>query len=179
MYDLEKIVIISKADLNDKECLTSVVMRTNGLKVTDLLYLDDANSIKGNKKVVKKELKDQLYDDMYDDDLNIRVKEVYDGNEVVARIATFIDNIWTTETMVYAYDLKDSMFNKLHKEIEQYNGKIYLDDYYNIFVDGREIEKDILTIMKEQGLKTENMIKDSHISFIYFLHALVEKMMSK
>ena len=46
-------------------------------------------------------------------------------------------------------------------------------------MDGKNIEKPIKDIMFEQGLNTQNMLEDSSISFIYFLHALIEKMMNR
>lgn len=179
MYDLTKIVILGNWNYKDKQGLQTVVMKTDGLKIDSILYLCDSNTIGGDKKTIKEEIKSELYEDQYDDSLKIKVKEVINGEHAVLTIADFIDKQWTEDTLLYFYDAGDNVFEKLEKALLDKNGKIYLNDYYDIFVDGHDIEKDIITIMKEQGLKTENMYKDSQISFAYFLSALIEKMMSK
>ena len=179
MYDLKKILIIGKWKPEDKSCLQTIVMKTDGLKVESILYLCDNNSTAGDKKSVKKELKKELYADQYDDDLAIKVKEVINGEHAIIEIAKFINKQWSDDILLYYYDSEDSTYIKLEKELMNTNSNIYLNDYHDIFVDRKNIDKDILTIMKEQGLKTENMIKDSQISFTYFLSALVEKMLSK
>lgn len=179
MYDLEKIIVLSNWDLEDREALQTVVMKTHGLKIENILYLCDINATGGDKKKVKKELKDELYLDQYDDDLKIKVKEVVNGEHAVIEIAKFIDKIWNSDTLLFFYDDNQSVFEKLDKELLSKNGSIYLSDYYDIFTEKREIEKDIFTIMEEQGLKMNNLIKESQLSFIYFLSALVEKILSK
>ena len=179
MYDLEKIIILGNWKLKDKENLQTIVMKTHGLKVENILYLCDINSTAGDKKSIKKELKEELYSDMYDDDLKIKIREVLNGEHAITEIAKFIDNLWTDDILLYYYDPDDKVYETLEKLLMNTNGAIYLNDYHDLFIDGKNIEKDIITIMKEQGLKTENMIKDSQISFVYFLSALVEKMHSK
>lgn len=179
MYDLEKIIVLSNWDLEDREALQTVVMKTHGLKIENILYLCDINATGGDKKKVKKELKDELYLDQYDDDLTIKVKEVVNGEHAVIEIAKFINKIWNPDTLLFFYDDNQSVFEKLEKELLSKNGSIYLSDYYDIFTEKREIEKDIFTIMEEQGLKMNNLIKESQLSFIYFLSALVEKILSK
>ena len=179
MYDLSKIIIIGRWELSDKEGLQTVVMKTDGLKVENILYLCDVGTTGGDKKSVKDELKCELYSDQYDDDLSIKVKEAMNGVHAVDEISKFIDKVWTDDTLLYYYGADESVFNRLEKELKNRNGRIYMSDYHDIFIDGRNIEKDIKVIMKEQGLKTENMIADSQISFVYFLSALVEKILSK
>ena len=179
MYDLEKIIVLSNWDIEDREALQTVVMKTHGLKIENILYLCDMNATGGDKKKVKKELKDELYLDQYDDDLKIKIKEVVNGEHAVIEIAKFIDKIWNPDTLLFFYDDNQSVFEKLEKELLSKNGSIYLSDYYDIFTEKREIEKDIFTIMEEQGLKMNNLIKESQLSFIYFLSALVEKILSK
>ena len=179
MYDLRKIIILGSWGIDDRESLTTVVMQTNGLKIENILYLCDKGTIGNDKKVIKSEIKSELYDDMYDDDLKIKVTEVLCGEHAIELIAKFIDKIWTNDTLLYYYEADNKVYNKLEKELRDRNVKIYLSDYYDILMDGHNIEKDLSTIMKEQGLKTENLIKDSQISFVYFLSALVETILSK
>ena len=40
MYDLNKIIIMGDYDLSDEDELETVVMKTIGMKVTDLLYIN-------------------------------------------------------------------------------------------------------------------------------------------
>lgn len=177
MYDLNKIIIIGDYKLKDKSGLETVVMKTDGMKVLNLLYLNDRGSIDVDE--TPDELKAELYDDMYDDDLEIKVSEVYDGRDALKTVATFIDDIWDQESLLYYYNSNNDTFSFLADELEKYNGKIYLSDYHDIFVDGRDIEKPITEIMSDQGLNVQNMLEDSTISFIYFLHGLVEKMINR
>lgn len=179
MYDLKKIIIYGNWEYSDKEGLQTIIMQTDGLKIISLLYLCDKNTIGEDKKELKNEIKTELYDDQYDDDLKIKIKEVLNGEHAVIEIAKFINKRWEDDTLLYYYNANDRVYNKLEKELKNNNGEIYLSDYHDIFMDGHNIDKDIITIMKEQGLKTENMIKDSQISFAYFLSALVEKILSK
>ena len=183
MYDLNKIIVIGSYLPNDEDSLETVVMKTNGMKVTDLLYINDRNSCP-NKHTEEydeyiKELRDELYEDMYDDDLNIKASDAFTGEDAIKQVATFIDDIWDNDSLLYFYNSESKTFNLLERELMCFNGKIYLSDYHDIFVDGKDIEKDITVIMKEQGLNTANMLKDSTISFMYFLHGLVEKMINK
>lgn len=178
MYDLNKIIIIADYYLEDKEGLETVVMKTLGMKVTDLLYINDKGSMITYEED-RKDIVDQLYSDMYDDDLNVVISEAYNGEDAHKQIATFVDDVWDPDSLLYYYDPSEENFDFLVDELRQYNGNIYLDEYHNIFVEGKEIKKDLLEIMKEQGLAIENMLKDSAISYIYFLHALVEKIINK
>lgn len=179
MYDLNKIIIIGDYHLDDEEGLETVVMKTDGMKILDLLYINDRGFINDDKSSIEKELKSELYDDMYDDDLNIRIKEAYDGKDALNKVASFIDDIWDKDSLLYFYNAKSKCFNYLVKELEKYNGRIYLANYYDIFVEGQDMEKPITEIMKEQGLRVENMLENSTISFMYFLHGLVEKMINR
>ena len=179
MYDLQKIIVIGDFQLSDKEGLETVVMKTDGLKVESLLYLCDHGSTAGDDTDIKNDVLSELYSDQYDDDLKVKIKEVINGDDAVIRIADFINKVWNEDTLLYYYDADDRVFNRLTKELEKQNGHIYLVDFYDLFIDGHNIEKDIFNIMKEQGLKVENLIKDSKISLAYFLSALVEKVLSK
>lgn len=176
MYDLNKIIILGDYNLSDTDELETVVMKTIGMKITDLLYINKKNFIYNS---LKNELKSELYDDMYDDTLNIILSDAYNGEDALKQVSRFIDDIWDPDSLLYYYDSSEKNIDFLKNELKKYNGKIYLDDYYNIFTEGRDIDKDIIDIMKEQGLNTRNMLKDSSISFIYFLHALLEKMINK
>lgn len=171
MYDLNKIIVL-KYD-NDPEV---VVMKTIGMKITDILYINKQGYLTDDNYIdMEESIKSELYDDMYDDDLNIILKESLDDNDYID-IASFIDDIWDKDSIVYTYGFDN---DGLKDEIKNYNGKIFIDDYYSMFVSGKDIEKPIETIMTEQGLNIGNMLKDSKLSFIYFLHALVEKLLSK
>ena len=176
MYDLNKIIIMGDYDLSDEDELETVVMKTIGMKVTDLLYINKKNFIYDE---LKDELKSELYDDMYDDTLKIKTSDAYNGEDALTQVATFIDDVWDPDSLLYYYNASEENIDFLKDELKKYNGRIYLDEYYNIFTDGKDIDKDIIDIMKEQGLNTSNMLKDSSISFIYFLHGLVEKMINK
>lgn len=178
MYDLNKIIIIADYDLEDKEGLETVVMKTDGMKVTDLLYINDSGSVLIDDSC-RKEIIDELYSDMYDDDLNVKVSEAYDGTDALKQTAAFIDDIWDPDSLLYYYDSSNENFNFLKDELKNYNGKIYLDEYYNIFIEGKDIEKPIKDIMKDQGIAIENMLEDSAVNYIYFLHALVEKVINR
>ena len=170
MYDLTKIIVLKYT--NDPEL---IIMRTEGMKITDIYY----SSNKGyynDEEEMKKEIKSELYDDMYDDDLNIILEETLNGELDTDSICSFIDDIWNPDTLLYTYGFDNT---ELSIEMSNYNGKIYVSDYFDIFMNGNNIEKDIVDIMKEQGLDTSVMLKDSKISFMYFLHALVEKIISK
>lgn len=179
MYDLKKIIILGDFNYSDKEGLETVVMKTDGLKIESILYLCDTGATSGDSSIIKEEVKSELYADQYDDDLKIKVKEVFNGEDAVNRIAKFVDKNWDDDQLLYYYKSTDKVFSKLTKELEKKNGKIYLVDYYDLFSDGKNIEKDIYEIMKDQGLIMENLIKDSKISLAYFLSALVEKILSK
>ena len=181
MYDLKKIVIVGTWDLKDKECLQTIALKTNGLKTESLLFISDIGicPTKEDKKTLKKELKEELYYDQYDDDLVIKVKEAANGKHAVQILGDFIAKNWDEDTLVYIFEPGDNVFEQLEKELMNKDGHIYLTDYYNLFLDGHDIDKDIYTIMKEQGLKTENLIKDSQISLAYFLSVLIEKILSK
>lgn len=179
MYDLEKIVIVGNFHFSDREGLNTIVMKTDGLKVESVLCLCDMGTTSGDPTDVQNDILSELYSDQYDDDLKIKVKEVINGEDAVIRISDFISKYWNENTLLYYYDPTDKVFDKLHKELEKKNGHIYLTDFYDLFNDGHNIDKDIYDIMKEQGLKTENLIKDSQVSLAYFLSALVEKILSK
>lgn len=179
MYDLQKIIIVGDFHFSDKEGLETVVMKTDGLKVESVLYLCDHGATAGNDTEIKNDVLSELYSDQYDDDLKIKIKEVINGEDAVMRIADFVNKAWNEDTLLYYYDASDKVFSRLTKELEKRNGRIYLVDFYDLFLDGHEIEKNIFDIMKDQGLKTENLIKDSKISLAYFLSALVEKILSK
>lgn len=178
MYDLDKIIIIGDYSLNDNQCLETVVMHTDGMKILDLLYINDKNSI-SNEDDMKNELISELYDDMYDDDLNIVIYEAFNGRDALSKTASFIDDIYNKNSLLYYYNAHDENYDFLNSELMKYNGRIYLEEYFNIFKEGKAINKSIVDIMTEQGLKTEAMLKDSTLSFIYFLHALIEKMINK
>lgn len=180
MYDLEKIIIVGNFHFSDKEGLYTTVMKTNGLKIESVLYLCDKGATSGDDTIIKNDILSELYSDQYDDDLEIEVKEVINGEDTVINISDFVNDIWNEDTLLYYYGpTDDDVFNKLFKELEKRDGRIYIVDYYDLFNDGHNIEKNIYDIMKDQGLHTENLIKDSQISLAYFLSALVEKILSK
>lgn len=180
MYDLEKIIIIGDFNYRDKENLYTTVMKTNGLKIESVLYLCDMGTITTDDTEVKNEIISELYEDQYDlDDLKIKVKEVFNGEDAIMKIGNFINKIWNEDTLVYFYNAQDEVFERLEKYLEKKNGRIYLTDYYDLFTNYDSDEKNIYTIMEEQGLKTENLYKDSQVQLVYFLGALVEKLLSK
>ena len=173
---LHKAIILADWHPSDKERLQTVVMETRGMKVCSVLYIDDAGSIKSDKDTVKANLKSELYSDMYDDDLKIKVKEAFDGKDAIKYIVKYLDKIWDEELQVYFYRPDEDTYELLQKKIEETNGRIYMDDYHSIFSDKRDIAKDIKEIMRDEGLKMENLIDDSQLSFVYYLTALVERL---
>lgn len=179
MYDLNKIIVIGDFQLDDREGLQSIVMKTDGLKVESVLYLCDMGTTSGDDTEVREEILSELYSDQYDDDLEIFITEVLNGEDAYIHIGDFINSNWNEDMLVYYYEPNNRVFDKLTKYLEKKNGHIYLTDYHDLFNDGHNIEKNIYDIMKEQGLKIENLIKDSQISLVYFLGALVEKVLSK
>jgi hypothetical protein len=179
MYDLRKIVIIGNYDSDQQIGLQTTAMLTDGLRVESLLYLDDVNSMI-DKEEIKESLKSELYDDQYDNDtLTIKIKEVINGEHAINKLSKFISKHWNSDTLIYYYLPTDKCFEMLEKNLREKNVNIFISKYHDLFIDNINIEKDIYTIMKEQGLKTENMYKDSQISLAYFLSCLVEKIMSK
>lgn len=183
MYDLHKVIIIGGFSPGDKEELQTIAMETQGMRVCSVLYLDDAGSIKSDEEAVYQEIKDNLYDDMYDEDtLKIKAKEVYDGKEAIKRLAKYIDKCWdeSEDLQVYYYEPDGTTFQKLQEALMERNGRIYLADYNEIFID-RNVEtgKSIKEIMKSEGLKMENLIEGNNFLFIYYLAALVEKLLSR
>ena len=95
LLPFSKIIIYANYKPKDKDNLQTVVMRTEGLRVTHLLYLDKANTVKNDKKAVKNELRSELFDDMYDpNDLVIKAKEIANGEHGAIRIANFITKIY-------------------------------------------------------------------------------------
>lgn len=179
MYDLNKIIIIGDYTPNQQEELQTIVMVTDGLRVDSLLYLDDINSLV-EKGTVREQLKSELYSDQYDEDnLKIKVKEVINGEHAMNKVSKFINKYWTPDTLVYYYRPNEQCFNILNKNLLNIDSRIYLCKYHDIFIDKNNIEKPIYEIMKDEGLKTQNLIQDSIVSLAYFLSCLVEKILSK
>lgn len=179
MYDLRKIIIMGNYNLDEQIEIETVVMQTQGMKIENLLYINKVGTISGEKKKLKDEIMSELYDNMYDDDLTIKVKESISGEDAMCKVAKFINKIWDNDTIVYFYDPSLECFDYLKKRLLEYNKDIVMDDYSAIFSDGKDTVNDIYTIMKNNNLKIENLIKDNKISMAYFLHGLVEKLFSK
>ncbi len=179
MYSLKKIIIMGNYDLEDKQGLETVVMQTEGMKIVSLLYINDVGSISDKKELVN-EIKGELYSDQYDeDDLKIKVKQAISGEDCMCKIASHIAKRWDEDTLVYFYEPNEACYDYLENKLNNTNIDIYLENYYEIFTDGKNTENDIYKIMENNTLKVENLIKDNKISMVYFLSGLVEKLFSK
>lgn len=180
MYSLKKIIIMTNNyNLSDQELLETVVMVTEGMRIRSLLYINDINSIGSEKKDLKKEIKSELYDDMYDEDeLKIKLKEAINGEDAICKVRKFIEKYWDEDTLIYFYEPNIDCYNYLEKLLKNDDVRIYLQNYKDLF-SVEEINNDIYNIMKINGLKTENLIKDNKISMIYFLNGLVEVLLNK
>lgn len=179
MYDLHKLIIMGKYDLLDTQCLETVVLETDGMRINSILYLNDIGSL-SDKDEIKTEIKSELYSDMYDEDnLKIKIKECINGEDCMNKVSKFIHKRWNSDTLLYFYDPDNGCYEKLETLLKNLDGSIYLEDYHNIFNDKKDTDNDIYTIMKNNNMKTENLIKENKISMVYFLSGLVEKLFSK
>ena len=161
MYDLKKIIIMGTYGLDDRQGLETVVMQTEGMKIISLLYINDTGSISDKKDLVK-ELKNELYADQYnEDDLKIKVKQAINGEDCMCKIASYVEKHWDENTLVYFYDANENCYNYLDKLLMNSNVDIYLEDYCDIFTHKKDMENNIYTIMENNNLKTENLIKIS------------------
>lgn len=182
-----KIIIYTQADKNSKDQLQTVVMRTDGLRVTHVLYLDKVNTVKNDKKSVIAELRSELYEDMYDiNDLVIKAKEVADGHHIAIRVAKFLYKIRKQQLesgevfeddLILFYGDSDDMIDEIQKQVNNIDSDIHIQEYYSMFLSKPNIS--IIELMKINGLKTENLIPDSQISFTYFLSTLAEVINSR
>lgn len=180
MYDIHKIIIMGNFDLEDQSGIECVVMETVGMRINSILYINETNSIP-DKKALKEELKSELYADMYDEDsLKIKVKEVINGADAMNKVSEYLLKRYTEDTILYFYDSNDDCYDYLENQLYQLDGKIYLSKYEDLIDNyGEEGYNDIYTIMKINNMKVENLIKENKLSMIYFLHGLVERLLSK
>ena len=180
MYNLDKIIIMGNYDLEDQIGIETVVMKTKGLKIESILYLNSSGSIGENKKDLKNEIIGELYADQYDeDDLKIKIKECINGEDCMCKIRNFIIKKWNPDTLIYYYEPDEDCYEYLKNELLKENKDIFIQEFHDIFIDGKNTDNDIYEIMKINNLKVENLIKENKISMIYFLSALVEKLLSK
>ena len=170
MYNLNKMIILKSGN-------SFYAMITHGLKVISILYIQQSKI--SNKEDIKNDLRSELYSDQYGDDLKIKVKESLNIEDSIIKLCKYISKNWEYDMQIYFYNPEAEFMEKIKDSLLNIDGSIYVFEYHDIFVDKYSIDKDIFTIMKENGLKTENMIKDSQISFIYFLSALVEVLLSR
>lgn len=180
MYDIHKIIIIGNYDMDDRQGLETVVMETDGMRINSMLYINDIGSIP-DKKALKNELKSELYSDMYDEDnLKIKCKEAINGMDAMNKISEFISKKYTENTLLYFYEPDSACYDYLEQQLLNTDGRIYMSTFDDLIENiGTENHRDIYEIMKINNLKTENLIKENKVSMIYFLHALVEKLLSK
>lgn len=177
MYDLKKIVILGNFNQADTYDLKVYIMKTNGLRIDKLTYLADKGSFGEDEDEIIEELKSELYDDQYDENTKIKVKEVYDGKDAINKIVKFIAKNYEEDMLVYYYEPDKEVFSKICKKLEDVDSHIYIQEYSSLF--GNQSDKNIYELMEYEGLKMENLIKDSQVSFIYYLSALVEQFMSR
>ena len=178
MYDLHKIIIMGKYDLEDRDYIETVAMVTDGMRIDSILYLNTIGSMPEKDKI-REEIKSELYADMYDEDnLSIKVKECINGMDCMNKLAKFISKKYNHDTLLYFYEPDDGCYEYLKKSLLDINKDIYIDEYSSIFLD-KNTDNDIYTIMKINNMKTENLIKDNKISMVYFLSGLIEKLYSK
>lgn len=179
MYDLKKIIVMGKYDLQDTQGLETVVMVTEGMRITSLLYINDVGTVSEKADLIK-ELKGELYADQYDEDeLKIKVKQAINGEDAICKVGAYILKKWDPDTLVYFYDADNGCYDYLENYLYNENGDIFLEDYYDIFTDKHDTDNDIYTIMENNNLKVQNLIKENKLSMVYFLSGLVEKLFSK
>ena len=180
MYDIHKIIIMGNFDLEDRQGIEAVVMETDGMRIESILYVNEIDSMP-DKKALKEELKSELYSDMYDEDsLKIKVKEALNGMDVINKISNYLLKRYTDDTLLYFYNSNEDCYNYLEQKLYETDGKIYLSKYEDLIDNyGEEGYNDIYTIMKTNNMKVENLIKENKLSMIYFLHGLVERLLSK
>ena len=180
MYDIHKIIIMGKFAPEDRQNIEAVVMETYGMRINSILYINEIGSIP-DKKSLKEEIKSELYSDMYDEDsLKIKVKEAINGLDVMNKISEYILKRYTEDTILYFYDPNDECYNYLENMLYETDGRIYISKYEDLIDNyGEEGYNDIYTIMKINNMKVENLIKENKLSMIYFLHGLIERLLSK
>ena len=180
MYDIHKIIIMGNFNLEDKQGIESVVMVTDGMRIESILYINELDSMP-DKKALKEELKSELYSDMYDEDsLKIKTKEAINGLDAMNKIADYILKKYTDDTLLYFYDSDEECYNYLEGRLYELDGKIYLSKYEDLIDNyGKEGYNDIYKIMEINNMKVQNLIKENKLSMIYFLHGLIERLLSK
>jgi hypothetical protein len=176
---LDKIIILTQCEPKWKDSLKTVALHMIGGRVDSLIYINDLRSIHDEGEI-KEDLMDELMDDFFDpDDIDIIVKEAYNGNHVIDMLADFVYDVWQPETMVMLYQPKEKTFNRLKSVLEGKDGNIYLMDYHDIFTDKKDTERDIEEIMRSVGIRTEYMLSDSYVSKGYFLGILLDILHSR
>lgn len=180
MYDIHKIIIMGNFNPEDRQGIESVVMVTDGMRIESILYVNELDSMP-DKKALKAELKSELYSDMYDEEtLKIKTKEAINGLDAINKIADFILKRYTPDTLLYFYNANEDCYNYLENKLYESDGSIYLSKYEDLIDNyGEEGYNDIYKIMEINNMKVENLIKENKLSMIYFLHGLVERLLSK
>lgn len=180
MYDIHKIVIMGNFNPDDRQGIESVVMVTDGMRIESILYVNELDSIP-DKKALKEELKSELYSDMYDEEtLKIKTKEAINGLDAINKISEFILKRYTPDTLLYFYNPNEDCYNYLENKLYESDSSIYLSKYEDLIDNyGEEGYNDIYKIMEINNMKIENLIKENKLSMIYFLHGLIERLLSK
>lgn len=173
--DLKAIIIRCDCGVEDRQPLDSCALSLDGLKAESMLY-----TCASGEEQDEDELMEELYDDCYDEeDFDVEVEECYNGYDVIAAIAEFVQNNYSEDTMIVTYGMKDESFNELKHKLQEIDVAYQVTDMDEIFMERKIKNMKIEDLMERYGIQSNRMLTDSVISEAYFVGVLLNRIFDR
>lgn len=169
----EKLIIISdcRSDKSTSE-LQSIILRTIGMKITDIIYIDHPDILSDE---IEDNMLSSLNKDWYNkNDVNIDIREAKNGLFVIGQISEYINDVYdeNNDVIICSYNTNIPLINKINKMCSCHNKKISIIDLYEYILIETDTEIVLKDILNKYLINTKYYDDDNKIIISYYISAL-------